>query len=198
MRKIIALILCLTVVFSLCACSFGGNAEPENDTETTQVVTDAVTEATEKECEHVYKEEVYKKPGYGVKGANVKTCTLCGDFKMVEVPALPDVIELNVLDKTELMQGNEYVVTLEVEIKNISDKKIESVSGQITAMTSCMLVLTCDFDDLALEAYDTAMLSVSYTFDDTESENSPERKIYDADFESIKFIFEPTEVVAEE
>lgn len=198
MKKIIALILCLTAVLSLCACSFGGTAEPENDAETTEVVTDAVTEATEKECEHEYKEEVYKNPGYGVKGSNVKICTLCGDFKTVEVPALPDVIELNVIDKSKFVQGNEYVVTLEVEIKNISDKKIESVSGQITAMTSCMLILTCDFDDLALEAYDTATLNVSYTFDDTKSENSPERKIYDADFESIKFIFEPSEVVVEE
>lgn len=200
MEKIFALILCLTFVLSLPACSSNGTPSPNKDDETSDVFTPTTSTLDTEPCQHIFKEEVYKEPGYGVDGMKIKACTVCNEIEYIAVPALPDIFELTVTNKTVSTQGSECYVSFDIEIKNISDKKIKSISGTLTAMPpDCILELLCDFDDLSLEPYSTIQISsYGYSFDYDPSSNTVEKKVHDAEFENIKFYFSPSNVVVEE
>ena len=70
MKKLISLALCLAVLFSLVSCSTANNNASENDEITVIAETDSANVTEETECQHVFKETVYKEPGYGYNGAN--------------------------------------------------------------------------------------------------------------------------------
>lgn len=200
MSKISLLILCLILAFSLCACS----AEKPSLTGTTEDVTaDSLTsedEELESICEHTFKEEVQKEAGYGVSGYKIKYCTKCYETEYVDIPALESVFELTVKSKNVSMQGNTGSVLFEIEIKNISDKEIESISGTLSIMPpDCIFELLCDFDEISLEPHSTITLdSYGYTFDYASENDIVEKKVYQTNFEDIKFHFTPTDVVVVE
>jgi len=197
MSKTSLLILCLILAFSLCACS----AETSSLTSTTEDVTgdsaSSENEETESVCEHTFKEEVQKEAGYGVGGYKVKYCTKCHETEYVEIPALESIFELTVKSKNVSMQEDTGSVVFVIEIKNISDKKISSISGNLSIMPpDCILELLCDFNEISLEPHSTITLdSYGYTFEYDSTNDTVKKKVYEADFEDIKFHFTPTNVV---
>lgn len=149
-KKILAFILSLIFVLSIAACSSEDTNSSAQEAQTSEISTDDTSASDTEICQHVYKEEFYKEAGYGVDGIMIKVCTICTESEMLPTPALPEIFELKVLDKTVTSLENECYVLFDIEIKNIADKKIESISGKISIMPpDCILELVCDFDDLA-------------------------------------------------
>jgi len=203
MKKIIAFVLCAAFMLMMVSCR--DTTKPSSDDEAEERTEAEETEAEETECAHEYEETVYKEAGYGYNGMNVKSCTLCGNIEYVEVPALPDVLELTVTDKKEASRENdegieERAVYFDIEIENISDKKIESVEGILSAIVSNgIMEITCDFGEVSIEAGETIEISgYGYSFEYDPDLKSVDQKVYDADFEDISFSFSPTEIVVEE
>jgi len=198
MKRISALILCLIVMLSFSACS---SSDTNTDHKDEEVSVSSSSETVSPEpCQHVFKEEVYKEPGYGVKGINVKYCTICKESDYIEVPALPEIFELTVMDKSEHAGTEESYVNFNIEIKNTSDKKIKSISGVLSVMPAdCILEVTCNFNNLSLDAYSSVLLGCkAYSFENTLDFDTVEQKVYNADFENLTFSFSPTEVIVEE
>ena len=203
MTKICALLLSFVIIISMSACSSTGENSPDknNDETIENSISDVSTELDSEECQHVYKEEIYKEAGYGVDGIKIKVCTICKEIdEYIAIPALSEIFELKVTNKHTYTQGSKGYVVFDIEIKNISDKKIESISGKLSIMPpDCILDLLCDFEDLSLEPYATTVISSQgYSFDLDTSFDEVEKKVYDTEFENIKFYFTSSDVVVEE
>ena len=200
MPKILLVTLCLILVLSLCACS----AEISSSTNTTDTVANNSTIEeeleTESGCEHTFKEEVQKEADYGVEGYKIKFCTKCHETEYIKIPALESIFEVTVKSMNTYMQENTGHVVFAIEIKNISDKKITSISGNLSIMPpDCILELSCNFDEISIEPHSTVLLdSFGYTFEYDSTNDIVEKKVYEADFENINFYFTPTDIVAVE
>ena len=199
MKKILIMILCSATLFLCVSCSSTGLNTSDTVSESASIVSDNISTVDSKPCLHIYKEEIYKEPNYGVNGIKIKYCTLCGDTEHVAVPALPEIFEITVKNKTVFDRDDKSYVLFDIEIKNTSDKTIKSISGTLSVLPpNCILELICDFEDLSLQPYSTTTVSTGgYSFDSTSSD-TVEKKVYDADFENIRFSFSPTDVVVEE
>lgn len=201
-KRIFTLVFCFVMMLTLTACfgDEGTSADSETTSIEAEIEASGITESTE--CQHVFKESVYKEPGYGFNGANYKSCELCGFGELVEVPALPDVFELTVKSKDVVFDknGKDCHVIFGLEIKNISDKRIESISGTLSVVSNCILELSGSFDDISLELHSSIHIdSYGYTFDYTATDKDEvERKTCDAEFENMKFSFKPSNVVVSE
>ena len=212
MKKLLAFII--VVSMSLCTFSCTSEKKPSEkdmedddleDTENSDIVEDEETE-----CEHEYKELIYRQASYGVKGGGELYCTKCGDYQPLEIPALPSVFELEVTGKNTYTvdkdpdngsdEDLECWVLFDMNIKNISDKTIEKISGTLNIFVGkSMFFLECEFEDLNLEGGETlSSNSYGYSFDYASSPDEVERIIYDAEFEDLKIFFEPTEVIVKE
>lgn len=202
MKKILVFVLCFALAVLCAACSSANINTSDTEIDTMETHSDnlSATETETEPCQHVFKEEIYKEPNYGVDGVMIKYCTVCHEIEYLAVPALPDIFEITVKNKTVSTQGNECYVLFDIEIKNISDKKIEFISGNLSVMPpDCILELMCEFDNLSLEPYSTTRISsFGYSFDSTLSPDTVERKVCDAEFENIKFHFFPSDVVVAE
>ncbi len=198
MFKIFSLVVCVALIFSLCACSSNSlETSLEEEIESDSIVSEV--EESETVCEHTFKEEVQKEAGYGVDGYKVKYCTKCQETEYIAIPALQEIFEVTVEDKVGVMDDESGVVVFEIVIKNISDKKISSISGTLTIMPpDGILELLCDFDDIELEPYASITLDdYGYTFEYDATKDTVEKKVYEADFEDLTFSFKPSKVVAE-
>ena len=193
MKKFIALVLCFVFVFSLGACDLDKSIVKDNNTTDTSTT---YTEEPTTECTHDFEVKVYKEPSYGVSGYGEYKCKLCDYSTIDSIDALPDVFELEVLSKYEYMNGDEGVVCFDIEIENISDMEIESISGSLTVIAGGKILnIDCDFKALNLKAHDTTLLKdYGYAFEYNSAENEVDKKVYDTSFDDLKFLFEASEV----
>ena len=197
MKRFLIFILCATTIFFTTSCS-GVDIKKDGNKKQTESETTEETAAVEEEteCKHEYDEEITKEPGYGYDGILVKMCTICSDVQYEAIPALPDIFELKVTDKSTSETSEGHCVLFDIEITNTSDKKIESIKGTLSVMPKdCINELKCEFDDLNLEPHSTKKIeSYGYVFDYDKESEEVSRKVYNADFDSMKFSFTPTEV----
>ncbi|MBQ9761602.1 MAG: hypothetical protein IJV82_00825 [Oscillospiraceae bacterium] len=200
MNKILVILLCLAFVMSCSACSSTNSKIPEKESENVSTTSDIPATLGTEPCQHVFKENIHKEPGYGYDGMKVKYCTICYETEYLPIPALPGIFELSVKGKTVSTQGNECYVLFDIEIENTSDKTIEQIAGNLSVMPpDCILELVCEFDDLSLAPHSTTRItSHGYSFDSTSSDDTVEKKVYDAEFNTINFFFSPSNVVVAE
>ena len=194
MYRIISLVLCFILLFSLCACTEKStpSTKETKKTEDTEITSDTTeVEETEAPCEHVYEEEVQKEPTYGINGYKIKYCTKCDEMEFIEIPALESIFELKVTNKSVMKMDNTGYVGFDIVVENISDKKIESFSGSLSILTSdCLLTLMCDFEDISLEPYSTITLdSYGYTFEFGNEDEAAEETVYETNFEDMNINF---------
>lgn len=192
MKKIFAIILCFALIISCVACSSDDKAATDKKGENGQSA-----QPDQENCKHTFKEEIYKEPNYGVNGVKIKHCTIFLKTEYISIPALPAIFEVQVKNKRVSSDENKRYVLFDIEIKNTSDKKIESISGNLSIMPpDCIFELICEFDNLSLAPNSTKTISShGYSFDINSSDNTVEKKVYDAEFESIKFNFSASDIV---
>ena len=208
MKKIIIFILCTIMTFCATACVGSATSNKSTTVKTTSGDTQAELpeEEEEEECEHAWVESVYKAPNYGIPGANTIHCSLCGDFDLVQTPALPNIVEISVKDKQTAIEeigsdgSKKCWVLLTMEIKNISDLEIKNLSGNlvITGMGG-IFSLDCSFDQLNLAAHDTITYTdYGFSFDYNSLPTDIDRKVYDTPYEELRFNFSLSTITAEE
>jgi len=161
-------------------------------------------------CEHNYVEVSRKEPSYGIEGSIMLSCTRCYNLESKKIPELPPVVEIEVKDKITAVQekepfdgtdaSKECVVAFVLDIKNISDKTIEKICGDLVIQgAGCILTVECEFADLSLAGQTTKNdYLCGYTFDYVSLPTDPERKVYDAEYADLTIFFSLREIVVKE
>ncbi len=126
MKKIFALVLAFVMIFSITACSntedtstTTGTKETTTTTSTTQTsstiqpttweTTTAETTAKPTVCEnHTYGDEKITEPSYLKAGAKVWECSVCGDLKTEEIPAI-DTIKILAIGNSFSVDAMEFL-----------------------------------------------------------------------------------------
>ncbi len=197
MLKILSLMLCFAILFSLVACSDTKSSPTSAGDDVTDSTT--TTAPSESACQHEYKEEVQKEAGYGYDGYKVKYCTICHDTEYVAIPALPDIFEIKAIDKTTYEEDGTGYIIFDLEITNTSDKRINSIAGTLSVVfEGSILELNYDLEALSLEAYSSVVIdSYGYDFDFDSPNEAVSQKVYEAELEDLSFRFTPTDVITE-
>lgn len=199
MKRFLLIALCCFILFGTAGCRHSDFQMPEKPTEASSEPTEPPTEP---ECQHEYEEYVYKEAGYGVKGMKVLTCNRCGHTEYVDIPALPSIFELKILNKytSEPTEDDpDYWVWFDIEIKNISDKTIESISGTVEFFSPTWFWLNCDFEELVLGPYETTVIHFyGFTLDYDDPFDKKKKELYDSELETYTYTFEPSDVVVTE
>ena len=164
----------------------------------------------EKECEHSYTEKIISEATYSAAGEKELVCSECGYTYTEEIPALPAVVELTVLSKSTYEEKKDPMVLpdgmtipqmprrrvlFDLEIKNVSDKDIRGVKGELKITCGeTILHMICDFSDMPIEA-NGSVTENGFGFEIYSMSNIGELVVYDAEFEDLEFEFEVSEII---
>lgn len=168
-----------------------------NNTNPTEISTSTTsTTTTKKECKHNLVETVYKEAKPGLKGIIYSACTKCDFFELKEIPPLPDAFELTIVDKYTHRDEQYKYILFDVQIKNVSDKTISMIKGNLTVIGTYLVVILCEFNDLNIAPGETITLTgYNVHFDPEDSKNTYFNGVYDTPFEEIMFEFELSDIV---
>ena len=187
------LFLILTIFLLLFAFSSCDNSEQPGENENPSEET---VDESDDICEHILTESVYKPAKPGINGIMYISCNNCDFSELKEIPALPAAFELTVTNKSTAEYENEQYICFDIQIKNISEQTIESISGSLHAVGSKILIISCNFDNLNLAVGETKILNQYGVKVDNSSQFAAVSKyIYDTPFEDLKFLFEATDII---
>lgn len=210
MKKNVAVLFLLAFVVSSVVCFTGCRSDEVTSSQTSGaegIYTPTTEDQRDDEvCEHILKETVQKEPMHGVNGIKIISCSNCDFFELGEIPALPDVFDAHVNNKTSFVYEDpntgkkECVVALDFDITNISnDKTIKYIKGDLSILgKNFIFKLECEFDAISISPGETLnMNDLGFSFDYASLPTDIERKVYDAKFEDLTFSFKPWTVTVD-
>lgn len=167
MKKLLTFILCLLLTLSLAFAITGCNDSDVSYDEVEYSDDDFEDESTQE-----IKVEVLDKYTYSAENEDM---------------TMPDGVTIPSLD-------DDYVL-LDIEITNLTDKNIESVSGTLNIKNGDYKVkLICDFDQETIPADDSVVYE-GYNFKINEyGFNMAEKVVFDCDYDELDFEFVVDEI----
>ena len=172
------------------------NANPTKESTTTS--TTSTTTTTKQTCNHNLVDTVYKEAKPGLNGIIHSACTKCDFFELKEIPPLPDAFELTIVDKYTHQDEQYKYILFDVQIKNVSDKTISMIEGNLTVIGTHLVVILCEFNDLSIAPGETVTLTgYNVKFDPEDSKNTYFSGVYDTPFEEMTFEFELSDIICE-
>lgn len=212
MKKILSLVLAITMLLFLTACS----CEHEFDMGTITKESTCVEEGTKTyKCTlcgdektesipcvpHKYEEKVDKEPTFDSTGTANYTCKICGDTYIKDIPRKERKVNVTVTDKINIpkdIYNGRFSdrVEFSFNLENQSDKPVKGVEGTLyiqDLFDKDILSINCDFTGQIIP------VNESITIGDLGIDINPymddHSKLYNEDFSDLKFKYEITNIV---
>lgn len=155
-------------------------------------------------CKHKYLESIDQQPTYENTGVITYTCEICGDSYSEEIPQKEQPVTVSVVSKKNVpIDINGFVISNAVEfefrIRNHTDKPIRGIEGVLhiyDLFDDEIISRKCNFTGDTIEAQKMAFIHGMGIEINEFIDN--ELKLYNEDFEDLKFEYELIDVIYDE